>query len=125
LDVLIQAMPLWSNPTARQALALAIEPYRGHELTRLKEQWMVDWAMNTLRDSPYQAVRSAAQWLLARWNLQDEIDRVSTPLARSDVPTLQRLQGRDWWVTQEGHTMAVVRQRATIRTGHPSDSNDD
>ena len=52
----------WKDVSARQALLLALEPYRGRDLVPRMEQDLVEWLVRVLSESKHQAERSAAEF---------------------------------------------------------------
>ena len=74
LDVLNR----WNDPAARQALLLALEPYRVRELSPATSRSLSDLLARLIRDGRHQADRGAAEWLMRRWGddpLLDELSR--------------------------------------------------
>jgi serine/threonine protein kinase len=103
LDVLGQ----WSDPTARQALLLALGGYRGRELHPATWENLTDRLAALVRKAPSQCERSAAEWLLRHWGRDADLATWSQKLP--DSPPAHPRAGA-WWVAPSGHTMVVVGQ---------------
>lgn len=120
-EVLVRGLTVWKDPAARQAALLALEPFRKHDLTAEMQQSLFGRLRTILQTSPYVVERSAAEWLLRKWDQAQVVDEVSRELARRVIPATSTFQDRDWWVTTLGHTMAVVRAPVTFDYGSPED----
>jgi eukaryotic-like serine/threonine-protein kinase len=107
-ELLLDALNEWHDPTARQALLLALEAYRGPELQPATRRVLFNLLATLIRDGPHQAERSAAEWLLRRWGRDADLETWSRNLPGAKVPRAEDLRTRDWWVTSSGHTMAVL-----------------
>ena len=57
----------WKDPTARQALLLALEPYRVRELSPATSRSLSDLLAKQIREGRHQADRGTAEWLMRRW----------------------------------------------------------
>jgi len=114
---LLKALDQWRDPFARQALLLAIEPYRGKELSSTMEQALVDQLVDLLRTGRNQAERSAAAWLLRSWEREDAVRSMIKELPKTSSPV--EGPAREWWMTSEGHTMTIVRGPVTFNMGSP------
>jgi len=112
--VLVAGWNANDDPTVRQAIALAVEPYRGHGLPERMEKRVVDYCLAALK-GPQQAERSAAQWLLTRWGRTEQVEE-----------TLRSLAGQskgDWQTTRQGHVLRVFRGPVTFIMGSPDDES--
>lgn len=59
-------------------------------------------------------IHSAVAWLLKKWNYQQHLKKLDAESA-SEVPR----RDRQWYVTSEGHTLAVVRGGVEFDMGSP------
>ena len=76
----------WNDPTARQALLLALEPYRVRELSPATSRSLSDLLARQIRDGRHQADRGAAEWLLRRWGRDPLLDELSRDLPPRGAP---------------------------------------
>ena len=107
-DLLLGLLDRWTVPAARQALLLALEPYHDREWSLATQQTLAGRLVETMRDSPDQAERSAAEWLLGRQRNERSVDPISPEAHRDvDLPAGPPPQ-RDWRLTSEGHTMTEL-----------------
>jgi len=61
---------------------------------------------------PDPGVHSAAEWALRQWNHEDMLKEADTRIAGEKTP-----DGRSWYVTRTGHTMATLPGPVTFRMG--------
>lgn len=115
---LLKALGTWSDPSARQAVLLAIAPYRDKELTPEMERTLVDQLVDLLQSGTHQAERSAAEWLLRSWDREDTVANVIKELPKTSSPPED--PACEWWMTSEGHTMTIVRAPVTFDMGSPT-----
>ncbi|MCO6045291.1 protein kinase [Aeoliella sp. ICT_H6.2] len=113
---LIRLLDEWNDPSARQAVMLALGPYISQQMPAAEKQLLQRLALDVYRDGEHQAERSAAEWLLRQLGLPDEIARINAASTGTTPPSIESLGERDWWITSEGHTMRVVRAPGTFKT---------
>jgi len=107
-EQLLDVLGRWSDPTARQALLLALAGYHGRELQPATWENLTDQLAVLIREGRHQCERSAAEWLLRHWGREADLATWSQKLP--DRPPTQPRVG-DWWVAPSGHTMVIVGQR--------------
>ncbi|WP_165070060.1 bifunctional serine/threonine-protein kinase/formylglycine-generating enzyme family protein [Paludisphaera rhizosphaerae] len=105
-EPLFDLLGRWSEPTARQALLLALEPYQAREWPAGVRASFVEHLRSSALDALNQSERSAARWLLDRWGV--DLPTPPEPPGRPTPPTTKELAGRDWWTTPHGHTMVIL-----------------
>ena len=103
LEKLREARAAASDSVARQALLLACEPYHAAGRPAARMQPFIDELQHLVARAPEQNERSAAQWLLKRWEVP------LNPLA-SEYLQIDVSHGRDWWETSHGHTLRILQQ---------------
>jgi eukaryotic-like serine/threonine-protein kinase len=92
---------------ARQALILAVEPYiEGVGLSDQLARDLQSQLRKLLEESPSQAERSAAEWVLRRWHQSKWVEETLQRLAAS--PSAERAD-RDWMTHPQGHVFRVIR----------------
>lgn len=69
---------------------------------------------SAFRDDPDSGVHSAAEWGLRRWKMIERLDSITRAIA-SEAPRAQR----NWYVTRNGHTLALFRGPVVCKTGSP------
>jgi formylglycine-generating enzyme required for sulfatase activity len=111
LRALLDAFAQWRDPVARQAILLAMGPYLTEDPSAADEQTLRTLAGDLLEDGTRQSERSAAEWLLGRLGDKQPVAAIAEAI-RSAPPTTNSRSQRDWWITQEGHTMLIVPARA-------------
>jgi hypothetical protein len=119
LGVVLTTFEGWKDPSARQALLLALEPYRGRDMLPHMEQDLIERLVRLLRESPHQAERSGAEWLLSRWGRAEMVDEQFRKLAETNLNVKAFSHDRDWYVTGQGQTMAVVNGPVSFSMGSP------
>jgi formylglycine-generating enzyme required for sulfatase activity len=103
LETLLDTFTQWRDPVARQGIVLAMGSYIGSDLPDGEETALHALVGELLQHGVQQAERSAAEWLAAR------LDRTNMPDSNRPVPlTADARSQRDWWTTQQGHTMLIV-----------------
>jgi eukaryotic-like serine/threonine-protein kinase len=127
LTRLVDALDRPATPAARQALLLALEPYRAPASDRTSEADRAWRLLQSLARGESQVERSAALWVLGRWQtpLASEaatIDHATVaPLSDAELAAARGLpqpdEGRDWWMTSQGHTMKMVPAPVTFQLG--------
>jgi serine/threonine protein kinase/formylglycine-generating enzyme required for sulfatase activity len=116
-EVLVQGIRECRDSTARQALMLALEPYPG-ELVGPVEREVHALLRDRLEKSPFQAERSAAEWVLRRWGQSDTVDATLKRLAHSPSDVSR---DRDWIADPEGHVFRVIRGPVQFQFGAPNE----
>jgi serine/threonine protein kinase len=117
--VVLKTFEGWQDPAARQALLLALEPYRGRDLAPQMEQDLIERLTLLLTESPRQAERSVAEWLLGRWGRAEIVTELTRKLAGTTPRPEALSHDRDWYVTGQGQTMTVVNGPVTFTAGSP------
>jgi formylglycine-generating enzyme required for sulfatase activity len=97
----------------RRALILSLAPYVG-ELRPRQRDALRDRLLNAFRDDPDPGVHSAAEFLLRRLGFEDELLD-----ARQSMATGRWSENRQWYVSGQGHTMAVLRGPVEFSMGSP------
>jgi hypothetical protein len=115
LQTLLETFKRWHDPVARQGILLAMGQYIGPELPAGEDAALRALVAELLREGRHQAERSAAVWLAGR------LGRIETTGTSADanrpVPlTADSRLERDWWTTQEGHTMLIMPAPEEIPT---------
>jgi formylglycine-generating enzyme required for sulfatase activity len=67
------------------------------------------------RDDPDPGIHGAAEWVLKRWGMGEDIAIIDTELATGKVE-----DERQWYVTQQGHTMVVIPGPVEFLMGSPA-----
>lgn len=106
-EALSEGMRQVSDNTARQALILAAGPYQEgiglpDQLSRRLQAQLREY----LEQSPSQAERSAAEWVLKHWGQSQTVDEILEKLAATHS---DERADRDWMTHPEGHVFRVIR----------------
>jgi eukaryotic-like serine/threonine-protein kinase len=117
--VVLKAFEAYNDPAARQAMLLALESYRAGEISPKLQQDLIERLIRLLRESPNQAERSAAEWLLRRWGHSQRVAELNQTLAETTPRGTDLSQDRDWYVTAAGQTMIVVNGPVSFVVGSP------
>lgn len=107
-DVLLDLLDRWGAPAARQALLLALEPYRDRQWSRATREAFTSRLAQLTRDGRHQAERGAAEWLLRRPGAEDPRSPATSAPSRVGSTSAAAPDGRDWYLTSLGHTMVVL-----------------
>jgi formylglycine-generating enzyme required for sulfatase activity len=113
-DLLLDLTGRCKDPAARQALLLALGPYQAREWSPAARRALSARMAGLIRDGRHQAERSAAEWLLRRWGDEGAPVPGSIPPPGEAILPTGPVAGRDWWVTAQGHTMAVLDAPAAL-----------
>ncbi len=106
LEKLVQAMKTAKNPLSRQALLLALEPYRVNRRYPDMHQ-RISGELKALASScPEYAVRSAAQWVLERWSV--EVPPVDSQFLEEPTLVNGELPRRNWWQNRHEQVMVIL-----------------
>ncbi len=98
-----------TDPIGRQAVLLALEPYTAREFLNQTDREFTQTLKQLVRESQFATERSAAELLLRRRGLEQEIGVVKTELACPMAQASDALNERDWWINSERHVMCVMR----------------
>ncbi len=77
-------------------------------------QELIDGLLRLYRDDPDAGIHAAAAWTLQGYGQESALARIDRELAASISPA-----GRQWYVTRQGHTLAVIAGPAEFSMGSP------
>lgn len=123
-DVLINQVKTEKDAFVRRALLLALGGFSDKQLPEFKRKPLVNWLLQLYRTDPDPGIHSAIDWLL-RYGQQGHEDRKidwqqGKILAKIDSSLSgQPANGRNWYVTTKGHTMAVFGGPIEFIMGSP------
>jgi formylglycine-generating enzyme required for sulfatase activity len=116
-QLIIDRLVVEQDTSARRALILALGEYPPELLSSGDCRAAVEklQLVAAFRDDADPGFHSAVEWLLMRWDFSDELQATQSEL-KSRKP-----QGAgDWYVTAEGHTMAILEGKP-FTMGSPGD----
>jgi serine/threonine protein kinase/formylglycine-generating enzyme required for sulfatase activity len=99
------------DPGARQALIFILERVGSNSEMRSN---LIPVLSRFFRDDPDPGVHSAAEWVLRRWSQEALVQRTENQLAREG-----RSREKNWYVTPDGQTMAIIPGPMTFTMGTP------
>ena len=101
-----------TDDSIRRAMILCLGAYYPWMLGDDSRNSLMRQLLEIYRSDPDPGIHSAVEWLLRKWNADNEIDSV----IRSLTPT-KLIEQRRWYVNGEGHTLAVIRNPVRSRVG--------
>ncbi len=115
LEKLWQAYQRCTSPLARQSLILALEPYRVNRRYPNLQGRICGELASVVAKHTDQSERSAAAWVLNRWELRvPTVDKKDNePRTLTDLSALKR----NWWINPENHVMVALKM--PIDANHP------
>ena len=100
-ELLVAQLKIETDTSARRALILTLGGYRERDSSEWRA--LIDMLRSWYKTDPDAGIHSAIDWLLRRWNRQAIVQGVNESLRG-------RRPGRgDWYVTNEGQTMVIIR----------------
>jgi len=114
-ELLIERLAIEPEPSARQALILALGDYPTHRLSRGRRDQVVPGLLRAYRDDPDPGLHSSAEWLLRRWGCDDRLAS-----SREGLVSEEPLGGRSWYISRAGQTMLVVADPKPFMMGSPT-----
>ncbi|HUE73753.1 MAG TPA: bifunctional serine/threonine-protein kinase/formylglycine-generating enzyme family protein [Pirellulaceae bacterium] len=102
-ELLLVRLAVEQDPSIRRALLLSLGSYPADGIAPDRRNQVLAVATAAFRDDPDAGVHSAAEWLIGRLGRQTVVAEAERHLEPGE-----RLPGRYWYVTAEGHTMAVL-----------------
>jgi hypothetical protein len=114
-DVLLERYAAEKDPWARRALLLSLGEFKDHQLPPPDSQkTLVHRLQQAYREEPDPGIHSALDWLLRQWKHQGRVEEIDRGLATGKVEG-----NRLWYVTAQGHTLAVIPRPAEFTMGSP------
>lgn len=125
MEQLIARLEIESDPSTRQALILALGGFSSDDVSTQKQKRLVNFLLRLYRTDPDPGVHSAIDWLFRYgaeglnprrldWNQGSAIRSLDKQLALSES------SNRDWFVTREGQTFALIRGPVQFLMGAPA-----
>jgi formylglycine-generating enzyme required for sulfatase activity len=110
------------DASARQGLLLALGTYGADQRAEVLRGPLGERLPRLYRDDPDPGVHSAAEWLLRRWEMAEQLTRTDQqlPRVRWGEPTAPVTTPR-WEVNGQGQTFAVVPAPGKFEIGSPAD----
>lgn len=134
-DVIIKRLEVESDASVRQALILSLGGFSDDQLPIDKRKSLIVWLLKMYREDADSGIHSAIDWLLRDgrqgllnrkidWQQGDALREIDRELAG------QPAKNRNWFVTKQGQTLAVIREPKEFVMGAPRyepgrDKNDD
>jgi formylglycine-generating enzyme required for sulfatase activity len=123
-DVLVQRLEIESDVSARRALILSLGGFTGDQLPPAKRKPLVARLLRMYQEDADPGIHSAVDWLLRHgrqgmtdrrldWQQADVLGMLDRDLASRPA------NKRNWFVTKQGHTLAVVRGPVEFTMGAP------
>jgi formylglycine-generating enzyme required for sulfatase activity len=89
--------------SVRRALLLSLGEYGLDRLAQDQRLKLLPRLLQLYRDDPDLGIHGAAEWLLRRWQREEELKKIDQELATGKVEGK-----RQWYVNRQGQTMVVV-----------------
>jgi serine/threonine protein kinase/formylglycine-generating enzyme required for sulfatase activity len=124
-EMILRRLEAETEVSARRALILSLGEFTGAQLPLARRQALVDRLLQWYRDDPDPGLHSAVDWLLRHgwqgttarrldWHQQSALNAIDQDLAG------QPPGDRHWYITRQGHTLAVVRGPVQFLMGSPT-----
>jgi formylglycine-generating enzyme required for sulfatase activity len=102
--VLISRLDGEQNVSARRAILLSLGDYFGQDrLSQDQRESFLPRLLRLYRDDPDPGMHGAAEWLLRRWQVADQLKEIDKGLATGKVEAQ-----RQWYINRQGQTMMVL-----------------
>jgi serine/threonine protein kinase/formylglycine-generating enzyme required for sulfatase activity len=123
-DTILRRLNVEPEVSIRRALILSLGEFTGAQLHASQRQPVIHRLLQWYRDDPDPGIHSAVDWLLRHsqqgsaarkidWQGKDALEQIDRERAG------QPPAARHWYVTREGHTLAVVRDPPVFEMGSP------
>ncbi|MHB0958142.1 MAG: protein kinase domain-containing protein [Pirellulaceae bacterium] len=112
---LIARLPHESDAGARQAILLALGGYPRDLFGPAARTEFLSTLLEIYRQEEDSGVHAAAEWLLRKWGLADQLQQIDSGLHASGPA-----EERQWYINGQGHTLAVVAGPVEFRMGSPN-----
>jgi formylglycine-generating enzyme required for sulfatase activity/serine/threonine protein kinase len=112
--LLVRRLKTEPDISARRALLLALGEYTAEQLPADQRPALLARLLKDYEQHPDPGLHSAAEWLLRRWGHTKELRQIEDRLRG------QPAGKRHWYVTKQGHTLAVVRGPVEFLMGSPA-----
>jgi formylglycine-generating enzyme required for sulfatase activity len=123
-DAIVQRLDVESDLSARRALILSLGGFTGDQLPADRRKPLIAQLLRLYRMDPDPGAHSAVDWLLRHgrqgladrkldWQQGDALRAIDRDLAG------QTPKGRNWFITKQGHTLAVVHGPVEFTMGAP------
>lgn len=109
-DFIVNRLAKESNASIRQALILSLGEFE--EKVPSDQLSLSGLLLNLYRDDPDPGIHGAAEWVLRRWGLENEITQIDSALASG-----QAEGEREWYVARNGTTLAIIRNPIEFTMG--------
>jgi formylglycine-generating enzyme required for sulfatase activity len=123
-SVVLRRLERERNISARRALILSLGSYTDAHISAANRQQLITTLLRWYREDPDVGIHSAIDWLLRHSRQGDRARPLdwgqAAVLAEYDQLAARQPQGKRWFVTEEHHTMAVVRGPVAFRMGSPA-----
>lgn len=102
--------------SVRRAVLLSLGEFGPDHLSAAERRNHLSELLSIYRDAPQPGIHSAAQWLLRRWFGPEVCQKIDSELAtgQADGP-------RGWYMTRQGHTLAIITQPCEFTMGDHAD----
>ena len=108
-----------TDVSVRRAILWSLGRYDAFVMTNVRCDELSPRLAELYREDPDPGIHSATEWLLRKWG---HADRIAAADATPDVRGLRR--DRDWYVSPQGHSMAIIRGPVCLRRGLPGEDPD-
>jgi serine/threonine protein kinase/formylglycine-generating enzyme required for sulfatase activity len=115
--VVIERFRFERDVSARRALLLALGGYPIEQIPLGEQRALTAVLRDAFATDPDPGLHSAIDWLLrVCWDQAEDLERIERQPLMPNPPS-----SRDWYVTSQGHTMAIVRHPGDFVMGSPPD----
>src|SRR5262249_18758093 len=115
-EVLTKRYAAEKETSARRALLLSLGEFKDIEIPKNVREPFLERLRQDYRDDPDPGIHSAADWLFRQWKQERTVEEIDHGLATGKVE-----EKRQWYVSRQGHTLAVVLHPPDFTMGSPKD----
>jgi formylglycine-generating enzyme required for sulfatase activity/tRNA A-37 threonylcarbamoyl transferase component Bud32/tetratricopeptide (TPR) repeat protein len=106
-----------SDVSVRRALIMVLGEYE--DVPQIDRSALSTDLLELYRNDPDPGIHAAAEWVLRRWGMTEDLAIINTELASGEVEG-----GRNWYATRHGHVMVVIPGPVEFLMGSPETETD-
>lgn len=112
--VLVARLADEKDVSARRAILLSLGEYGPDRLSPVERQHLLPRLLDLYRDDPDPGIHGAAEWLLRKWEVVEDVKVLDKALATGKVEGQRR-----WYRNRQGQTMVIVPGPVEFTQGSP------
>jgi formylglycine-generating enzyme required for sulfatase activity len=113
-DLLVRRLGQEPDVSARRAILLSLGEFPIDAIAASSRQGLIDQLRKSYRNDTDPGIHCSVEWLFRRWGQEAELQSIENELVSG-----QPLNNRHWYVTEEGHTLAIIPEPGEFWMGSP------